>query len=95
MNTKKKYWNTIQNKGAKKVFMVDIKETGKINAILNHLIEYGSITSLEANERYGATRLASTICRLRKRGYKIETVNVPFVDRFGCKSTYGKYILVQ
>ena len=61
--------------------------------ILEHLKNYGTITSLEAIEKYGATRLAAIIFQLRKKGYNIITIDMPFTDRFGNHSTYGKYIL--
>lgn len=69
------------------------KKNNKTEKVLEHLKEYGCITSLEAIELYGATRLSAIIFNLRKRGYKIETIDLPFVDRFGTKSTYGKYVL--
>lgn len=69
------------------------KKISKTERVLNHLREHGSITSLEAIELYGATRLSAIIYNLRNRGYDIVTMNMPFVDRFGSKSIYGKYIL--
>lgn len=69
------------------------KKTNKTEKVLNHLKEYGSITSLEAIELYGVTRLSAIIFNLRKQGLNIETIDLPFVDRFGNKSHYGKYIL--
>lgn len=69
------------------------KKTNKTEKVLNHLKEYGSITSLEAIELYGATRLSAIIFNLRKRGFDIDTIDLPFTDRFGTKSTYGKYVL--
>lgn len=69
------------------------KKTNKTEKVLNHLKEHGTITSLEAIELYGATRLAAIIFILRKRGLNIETMDIPFTDRFGVKSHYGKYIL--
>lgn len=41
--------------------------------VLNHLREYGSITSMDAFSRYTITRLAAVIFVLRK-DYDIETV---------------------
>ena len=41
--------------------------------ILNHLQKYGSITALEAVEKYRIMRLASRISDLRQAGYKINT----------------------
>lgn len=69
------------------------KKTNKTEKVLNHLKTHGSITSLEAIELYGATRLSAIIFTLRKQGYNIDTIDMPFVDRFGSKSVYGKYVL--
>ena len=69
------------------------KKMSKTEKVLNHLKENGSITSLEAIDLYGATRLSAIIFNLRNRGYNIETIDLPFVDRFGTKSHYGKYVL--
>ena len=70
------------------------EKKNKTQVVLEHLKNYGTITSLEAIDKYGATRLSDIIYRLRKQGYNIETVDLPFTDRFGTKSHYGKYILV-
>ena len=69
------------------------KRINKTQLVLDHLEKYGTITSLEAIELYGATRLSDIIYRLRKRGHKIVTEDMPFTDRFGTKSICGKYIL--
>lgn len=69
------------------------KKISKTGKVLEHLEKHGTITSLEAIELYGATRLSDIIYRLRKRGYNITTLDLPFTDRFGAKSNYGKYIL--
>ena len=71
------------------------KKTNKTEKVLQHLEKYGHITSLEAIELYSATRLSAIIFTLRKRGYDIDTIDLPFTDRFGTKSHYGKYILNQ
>lgn len=69
------------------------KKKNKTQKVLEHLQNNGCITSLEAIELYGATRLSAIIFSLRKRGYNIDTVDLPFTDRFGTKSHYGKYVL--
>ena len=70
------------------------KKTNKTEEVLKHLQKYGCITSLEAIELYKATRLGDIIYRLRKRrGLNITTINIPFVDVYGTKSSYGKYVL--
>lgn len=68
----------------------------KTQAILLHLEEKGSITSWEAIKEYGATRLSAIIYNLRHH-YKMNIINerVDFVDRYGTKSHFDKYILVK
>ena len=71
------------------------KKFNKTEKVLEHLKEYGTITSLEAIDLYGATRLSAIIFNLRNRGYKIDTIDLPFTDRFGTKSHFGKYVLSE
>ena len=71
------------------------KKTNKTNEVLKHLQTYGCITSLEAIEKYEATRLSDIIFRLRNKGIKIQTIDIPFVDIYGTKSSYGKYVLIE
>ena len=62
--------------------------------ILNHLLEHGSITSLEAIAEYKCTRLSQYILLLRKDGYNIRNEDVPFVHSVtGRKSAYARYWL--
>ena len=62
--------------------------------ILDHLLEYGSITSLEAIEKYKCTRLSQYILLLRKDGYNIRNEDVPFTHSVtGKKSSYVRYWL--
>lgn len=70
-----------------------MKKQSKTDAVLNHMKTNGYITSLEAFDKYNVTRLSSIIYNLRKRGMDIETIEMPFIDQFGSKSVYGKYIL--
>lgn len=68
----------------------------KTKAIMIHLQEKGSITSWEAIQEYGATRLSAIIYNLRyKYGMNIITEEVVFTDRFGSKASYAKYILIN
>ena len=68
----------------------------KTKAILLHLQQYGSITSWESIKEYGATRLSAIIYNLRNNyNLNIITEEVDFIDRYGNKASYGKYILVK
>lgn len=71
------------------------KKKNKTEKVLEHLHIHGCITSLEAIDLYKATRLSDIIYRLRNRGLKIDTIDIPFVDSNGTKSVYGKYVLVE
>lgn len=70
-----------------------MKRTNKHTQVLDHLQQYGTITSWQAIQQYGATRLASIICNLRKRGYDIDTVTIMDKDRNGNVCQYAKYVL--
>lgn len=64
----------------------------KTDQVMRHLQERGSITSMEAIELYGATRLSAIIFNLRhRRGMKIESVMTDGRDRYGNNVTYAVY----
>lgn len=66
----------------------------KTKAVLMHLQEKRSITSWEAIKDYGATRLSAIIWNLRhKYNLNIVSEEVEFIDRYGSKSSFAKYIL--
>jgi len=56
------------------------------------LQEHGSITSLEAIELFGATRLSAIVFNLRRRGYEITTETLATKDRYGHAVNYAKYV---
>lgn len=61
--------------------------------ILRHLMDYGTITSWEAIQEYGCTRLSGYIYLLKKDGYTITGNDEPFVNRYGEKSHFRRYRL--
>lgn len=65
----------------------------KTQAVLDWLKTHASISSMEAIQSFGATRLSAIISNLRKRGYNIETVRCEGTDRFGNKMTFTRYYL--
>lgn len=67
----------------------------KTKAVLRHLMERGSITSMEAIELYGATRLSAIIFNLRHKGHEIETVMCTGRDRYGSHMSYARYCLMD
>lgn len=66
-----------------------LKEGTQNYQVLEHLKTHGSITSWQAFEEYGITRIGARIHELREMGFKIRT------DMMGSKTTkknYGLYV---
>ena len=66
---------------------------GSKTRILKHFEEHGSITSMEAFQNYGITRLAARIKDLRDMGYDIVTHMMESQNRYGEATRYAKYVL--
>lgn len=60
--------------------------------VLEHLKNIGSITSNEAIEKYGITRLSDRIFNLRNEGINIKTTLITVDTRYG-KEQIAKYTL--
>ena len=69
------------------------KRTTQEDRVLAYLKEHGSITSWEAIQEFGATRLSAIIYDLRHEGYDIESKNETKTNRYGDKVTYTRYFL--
>lgn len=68
----------------------------KTLAVKEHLEKKGHITSLEAIERYGATRLSAIIYNLRhKYGMEIGNKSNKIKDRYGHICIYDTYVLIK
>ena len=61
--------------------------------VLQHLQDFGGITSWEAFEWYGITRLSAIIFDLRKDGYPIENETICSKNRYGDPVHFAKYVL--
>ena len=70
------------------------KNKTQISEILKYLQTHKrGITSIQAIELFGATRLSDIIFRLRKAGYDIETEQITKKNRYGHTTTYACYKL--
>lgn len=70
--------------------------TGSQTLRVREWLEDGkSLTSKEAWERWGITRLSAIIHRLRRKGYVIETEDEWRYNRFGEKVRFGRYKLKE
>ena len=63
--------------------------------ILEHLESGRSITSLEAINEYGNTRLSASIHALRKAGHHIVGKDIPVVNRYGKTVYVTEYRLIR
>lgn len=63
--------------------------------VLNHLKENGSITSMEAFQLYGVTRLSSIIHAFKQQGIMIGTIMQSGRTRYGRSCKYAKYVLAR
>lgn len=71
------------------------RKTNKTQKVKEHLLQYGSITSIEAIDLYGATRLSAIIFNLRHRdNMPIDSIEKRCEDKYGNVGTYAKYVLL-
>lgn len=68
---------------------------GNTGRVLKYLQENDGISSMEAFELFGATRLSAIIFKLRKYGYCITNNRCCSKNRYGEKVYFVKYKLVK
>lgn len=68
---------------------------GNTGRVLKYLQENDSISSMEAFELFGATRLSAIIFKLRKYGYYIINQNCESKNRYGKKVRFVRYKLIK
>lgn len=61
--------------------------------IVQYCKDFGSITTLQAFQDLGVTRLASRINDLKNQGYAIESEFVSGKNRYGEAVSYKKYMI--
>lgn len=72
-----------------------IEENAKsqMQRTIEHLGKYGKITSLEAINRYGNTRLSGTMWALKQSGYNFKTRRIAVENRYGKKTYVTEYYI--
>lgn len=63
--------------------------------VLDYMTEHGSITSMEAFQHLGTTRLSAVIYCLKKKGVRIKTVTESFRNRYNEPVYYSRYSVVN
>lgn len=73
---------------------IKLKRLTQKDRVLKYMQDFGGITSFEAFEDIGATRLSAIIFELRKE-YNIESESKTSRNRYGDKVSYFNYYLVD
>lgn len=67
--------------------------TNQMAKIREHLRNHRSITSWDAIQLYGCTRLSDKIFQLRNKGWIIDTQMIEVKNRYGDETQIAKYIM--
>ena len=70
-------------------------KTTQCDRILQHMRDFGSISSLEAMSDYGIMRLASRINDLKNQGYDIISETKTSKNRYNETTHYSVYSLAE
>ena len=71
--------------------MTEIKLTKRLQRCFDYMMEFGSITSLQAFNDLGDTRLSATIFDLKKKGINIVSEDLTVKNRWGEPRRITKY----
>lgn len=74
--------------------MTNSKPT-QVDRVIDYMKKFGSITTLDAFRDLGITRLSARIYEVKDRGYLVKTETITGKNRFGEKTHYFKYSLVE
>lgn len=74
--------------------MEEIKLNTTQQRVFNYLVDFGSITSLQAFNDLGETRLSARIFELIKKGVNIGYDWLEVANRYGEKRRVKKYFIV-
>ena len=70
-------------------------KTTQKDRILEYIRNFGSISSFEAYANLGITQLGTKIEQLKKEGYEVKTEWESNINRFGEKTDYKRYFLID
>ena len=69
----------------------EIKLTKRLQRVFDYMVEFGSITSLQAFQDLGDTRLSATIFELKKKGVNIKSEDIKVKNRYNEPRRITKY----
>jgi len=67
----------------------------QVTAVKNYLESGKTLTSMEAFQMFGCTRLSDKIFRLRNKGYVIHSITCECTNRYGDTTRFVRYRLVS
>ncbi len=73
----------------------EYKDLPQCERILKYIVEKGSISPKEGIDELGIYRLASRVNDLRRRGYLITDKMTPGKNRFGERTNFKVYRLIE
>ena len=71
--------------------MTEIKLTKRLQRVFDYMVEFGSITSLQAFVDLGETRLSGAIYELKKKGGNVTGEDVTVLNRYNEKRRVTRY----
>lgn len=71
------------------------KRPSQTNRLLDYLKQFKSITTWEAFQELGITRLSARIFEIKEKGYLIKTESITSKNRFGDSVHFNKYTLIE
>lgn len=75
--------------------MFSLMKVSQCDRIVEYMRKHGTITQLEAYLDIGCWRLASRICDLKRKGYRIKTETAYVKNRYGEEVPVAKYSLME
>lgn len=67
----------------------------QLDALLNYFVFNGGLTTFEAFERFGCTRLAARVLELESRGFCFKKDPVNITTRYGATVKVTRYTLMR
>ena len=72
-----------------------MKKNTQVLRIKQYLDEHGSISSMEAIEHIGCTRLSARIADMEHEGYVFRKESISCKNRYGDKTHYTRYSIAE
>ena len=71
-----------------------MRQRKQVQRVIDYMAEFGGITSLEAFQDLGITRLAAVIFDIKKMGIPIKTERVGATNRYGEAVNFARYSII-